>query len=69
MVIGAGAKVLGPLYVGENARIGSNAVVVKDVPAGATVIGIPGRIVAKADAETSAQRQQMAKKFGFCQDR
>jgi serine O-acetyltransferase len=65
VVIGAGAKVLGPLYVGENARIGSNAVVVKDVPAGATVIGIPGRIVAKADVEVSAGRKQLAQKFGF----
>ncbi len=65
VVIGAGAKVLGPLQVGENARIGSNAVVVKDVPAGATVVGIPGRIVAKADAEVSAERQQLAQKFGF----
>ncbi|MDP2714667.1 serine O-acetyltransferase [Rheinheimera sp.] len=65
VVIGAGAKVLGPLMVGENARIGSNAVVVKDVPAGATVIGIPGRIVAKADVEVSAQRKQLAQKFGF----
>jgi serine O-acetyltransferase len=65
VVIGAGAKVLGPLVVGENARIGSNAVVVKDVPAGATVIGIPGRIVAKADVEVSAERKQLAKKFGF----
>lgn len=65
VVIGAGAKVLGPLMVGENARIGSNAVVVKDVPAGATVIGIPGRIVAKVDAQVSAERKQMAQKFGF----
>ena len=65
VVIGAGAKVLGPLMVGENARIGSNAVVVKDVPAGATVIGIPGRIVAKADVEVSDGRKQLAKKFGF----
>ena len=65
VVIGAGAKVLGPLYVGENARIGSNAVVVKDVPAGATVVGIPGRIVAKQDMALTEQRQQMAKKFGF----
>ncbi|MDP5149380.1 serine O-acetyltransferase [Rheinheimera baltica] len=65
VVIGAGAKVLGPLMVGENARIGSNAVVVKDVPAGATVIGIPGRIVAKADAIVSAERKQLAQKFGF----
>ncbi len=45
VVIGAGAKVLGPITVGENARIGSNAVVVKDVPDEATVVGIPGRIV------------------------
>ena len=44
VVIGAGAKVLGPITVGDNARIGSNAVVVKDVPAGATVVGIPARI-------------------------
>ena len=65
VVIGAGAKVLGPLMVGENARIGSNAVVVKDVPAGATVIGIPGRIVAKADAPVSPERKQLAQKFGF----
>ncbi|MDX5408140.1 MAG: serine O-acetyltransferase [Chromatiaceae bacterium] len=65
VVIGAGAKVLGPLQVGENARIGSNAVVVKDVPAGATVVGIPGRIVAKADAKVSAERKQLAQKFGF----
>lgn len=65
VVIGAGAKVLGPLDVGENARIGSNAVVVKDVPAGATVVGIPGRIVARADVTLSDERKHMAKKFGF----
>lgn len=65
VVIGAGAKVLGPLQVGENARIGSNAVVVRDVPEGATVVGIPGRIVAKVAAEISEQRQHLAKKFGF----
>jgi serine O-acetyltransferase len=65
VVIGAGAKILGPLYVGENARIGSNAVVVKDVPPGATVVGIPGRIVAKQGVEVTEQRQQLAKKFGF----
>jgi serine O-acetyltransferase len=45
VVVGAGAKVLGGFTVGEGARIGSNAVVVKEVPAGATVIGIPGRLV------------------------
>jgi serine O-acetyltransferase len=50
VVVGAGAKVLGGFKVGEGARIGSNAVVVKEVPAGATVVGIPGRIVEDSDA-------------------
>jgi serine O-acetyltransferase len=45
VVVGAGAKVLGGFVVGAGARIGSNAVVVKSVPAGATVVGIPGKIV------------------------
>ena len=45
VVVGAGAKVLGGFKVGDGARIGSNAVVVKEVPAGATVVGIPGRMV------------------------
>src|SRR5690606_18266528 len=44
-VVGAGATILGPFEVGENAKIGSNAVVTKAVPAGATVVGIPGRII------------------------
>ena len=45
MVVGAGAKILGGFTVGDGARIGSNAVVVKEVPAGATVVGVPGRLV------------------------
>lgn len=45
VVIGAGAKVLGPITLGENARVGSNSVVVKDVPAETTVVGVPGRLV------------------------
>ena len=45
VVIGAGAKVLGPIFVGDGAKIGSNAVVVREVPAGATVVGVPGRVV------------------------
>jgi serine acetyltransferase len=45
VVIGAGAKVLGPFKVGDNARIGSNSVVIKEVPANATVVGVPGRVV------------------------
>ena len=51
VVVGAGAKVLGGFKVGEGARIGSNAVVVKEVPAGATVVGIPGRVVDDPDAQ------------------
>jgi serine O-acetyltransferase len=54
VVVGAGAKILGPIVIGDGARIGSNAVVVKDVPPGATVVGIPGRII-EADAETSSR--------------
>lgn len=45
VIVGAGAKVLGGFTVGEGARIGANSVVVKEVAAGATVVGIPGRVV------------------------
>ncbi|MBI5435644.1 MAG: serine O-acetyltransferase [Nitrosomonadales bacterium] len=48
VVVGAGAKILGPIHIGDNAKIGSNAVVVKDVPAGATAAGIPARILDEA---------------------
>jgi serine O-acetyltransferase len=48
VVIGAAAIVLGPITVGEGARIGANSVVVKPVPAGATVVGVPGRVVEDA---------------------
>ena len=68
VVVGAGAKVLGPITVGENARIGSNAVVNKAVPAGATAVGIPGRIICKemdADCQQEKLRQDMASKIGF----
>ncbi len=45
VVIGSGAKVLGPFSVGKGSKIGSNSVVVKEVPANSTVVGIPGRVV------------------------
>jgi serine O-acetyltransferase len=51
VVVGAGAKILGPIVIGDGAQIGSNAVVVKEVPAGATAVGIPARIVAKEVGE------------------
>ena len=50
-MVGAGAKVLGGFTVGDGAKIGSNAVVVKEVPAGASVVGIPGRIVDEGQAQ------------------
>ena len=46
VVVGAGAKILGPIRVGDRARIAANSVVIEAVPAGATVVGIPGRVVA-----------------------
>jgi len=45
VVVGAGAKILGPISIGARVRIGANSVVVKDVPADCTVVGVPGRIV------------------------
>lgn len=65
VVVGAGAKVLGPITVADGARIGSNSVVTKDVPAGATVVGIPGRIISRVEDETERNREEMAKKIGF----
>jgi serine O-acetyltransferase len=62
VVIGAGAKILGPILVGDGAKIGSNAVVVRDVPAGATAVGIPARIVSGEDAH---RREEQAAKIGF----
>jgi serine O-acetyltransferase len=62
VVVGAGAKILGPIHIGKGAKIGSNAVVVKDVPAGCTAVGIPARIVEPGLGE---QRQRAAEKMGF----
>ena len=51
IIIGAGAKVLGPIHIGENARIGSNAVVVNNVSSGATIVGVPGRPIEQKDGD------------------
>jgi len=64
VVIGAGAKVLGPINVGINSRVGSNAVVVKDVPESASVVGVPGRMVMKTESQMD-KRQEIANKMGF----
>ncbi len=52
VVIGSGAKVLGPFTVGKGSKIGSNSVVVKEVPANSTVVGIPGRVVMAPEKST-----------------
>jgi serine O-acetyltransferase len=58
VVVGAGAKVLGPFIVGTGAKIGSNAVVVKAVPDGATVIGIPARVVDEQYGDSFARQAE-----------
>lgn len=65
VVIGAGAKIIGPIVLGEGARVGSNAVVVKDVPNGATVVGIPGRVVSQTKSEVKPHIKDFAEKIGF----
>ena len=62
VVVGAGAKVLGPITIHEDGKVGSNAVVVKDVPPGATAVGIPARII---EGETATRREEHAAKLGF----
>jgi serine O-acetyltransferase len=64
VVIGAGANVLGPILIGDDSKIGSNAVVVRDVPAGATAVGIPARLVT---ADEQDRREVQAAKIGFSQ--
>ncbi|HBA65515.1 MAG TPA: serine O-acetyltransferase [Methylococcaceae bacterium] len=65
VVVGAGAKVLGPIEIGEGARIGSNSVVLKSVPAGATVVGIPGHVIDPKAKRPDSDRKKIAAKMGF----
>ena len=63
VVVGAGAKVLGPITISAGAKVGSNAVVTKPVPPGATAVGNPARII--DNTEQGRQRQAQAEKMGF----
>lgn len=60
VLIGCGAKILGPFKVGDHARIGSNAVVVKEVPPNSTVVGVPGTIVTSKEAKASWDLDQIS---------
>ena len=51
VVIGTGAKVLGPVKIGDNARIGANSVVISDTPPNSVVVGIPGKVVFRVEGE------------------
>ncbi len=63
VIIGSGAQVLGPIVVGDNARVGANSVVLKDVPPGATVVGIPARV-----AMTRKDRDAHFEAYGTSRD-
>lgn len=57
VIIGSGAKILGPFEVGDNSKVGSNSVVVKEVPDNATVVGIPGRVVISGEKRVGVDLQ------------
>lgn len=68
VVVGAGAKVLGPITISSGSRVGSNAVITHDVPENGTVVGVPGRLVRRAeheDVEDKEKREAIAEKMGF----
>jgi serine O-acetyltransferase len=65
VVVGAGAKVLGPIEIGEGARIGSNSVILNPVPAHTTVVGVPGRLIQTPSEQEASHRTRMAEKMGF----
>lgn len=57
VIVGAGAQLLGPIHVGHSARIGSNAVVVRDVPAGATMVGVPAHAAGEQKRRENDKRE------------
>lgn len=67
--VGAGAKVLGAIQIGDHANIGANSVVLQDVPAGGTAVGVPARLLGKRDdhrAEPCAKKLEPLKSVGPC---
>jgi len=68
VVIGAGAKILGPVILGNNVRVGSNSVVVRSIDDNETVVGIPGRIVRKKAEDTDSFDSYAASSSGISND-
>jgi serine O-acetyltransferase len=65
VIVGAGAKVLGPIVIGDDARIGANTVVIKDVLPAATVVGVPGRALEHLPPSELEKRDAARQKMGF----
>ena len=59
VLIGAGAKILGAITIGDNASIGANAVILHDVPAGATIVGVPGKVVKIDGVKTASHAVEL----------
>jgi serine O-acetyltransferase len=59
VTVGAGAKILGPITIGSDSRIGANAVVVKSVPANSVVVGVPGQIIARSRPHTRRDKPDL----------
>ena len=70
VIVGAGAQILGNLTIGENAKVGSNAVVVRDIPGGATAVGNPARIILQSDQERQVDAAgRLFSAYGLSDDR
>ena len=65
VIVGAGAKILGPFTVGKNAKVGSNTVVTKAVPSSVTAVGSPARYIYKEHKEQEQKRRHYAQNIGF----
>jgi len=59
VTIGAGAKILGPIVIGSDSRVGANAVVVKSVPSNSVVVGVPGQIIARSKPHTAKDKPDL----------